>query len=350
MDTYSLFGPSEYEVLNASLQECFVAWLAERNRTRSGRGSARGINETTATVYQEMWNAFAEFCAARGLPLAHLRVRDLELFLSTRGVSGPAARTRVLTKTGDLSDRYARRFLSLIDRVCRFEAARTGCSCTPSAHELLQRPVYRYADAAHKDPLPDYLPEAEAKRLIAHVTALHGPQSQGFKDGWKGLRDRTAVALMLGGGLAPGDVRELRLDGVITAGGRSSDIPWKLVLPGNGNSPARETPLARWAGVQLVSWLTARSQLKLGGDYVFPSTAAGRAWSHTGCFEAGKEVLRAAGLPDDSGGLFKLRHTFALRQLAKGKSEDEVARWLGLVDVSRMARYRRVVMTTVDVA
>ena len=46
--------------------------------------------------------------------------------------------------------------------------------------------------------------------------------------------------------------------------------------------------------------------------------------------------------------MFKLRHTFALRQLAKGKSESDVAKWLGFLDQNSMARYRRIVPGHVD--
>jgi site-specific recombinase XerD len=84
------------------------------------------------------------------------------------------------------------------------------------------------------------------------------------------------------------------------------------------------------------------------GQHGVPVTRAGKAWSDTACYRACKAVLAAAGMDPDAGGVFKLRHTFALRQLAKGKSEAEVARWLGLLDVSGMARYRRIVPGHVD--
>jgi site-specific recombinase XerD len=108
-----------------------------------------------------------------------------------------------------------------------------------------------------------------------------------------------------------------------------------------------ETRVA-WAGRQLAFWLAVRSQQQIVGNLVFPSTRAGKAWSDTACYRACKAVLAAAGMAPDAGGVFKLRHTFALRQLAKGKSEAEVARWLGLLDVSGMVRYRRIVPGQVD--
>lgn len=167
---------------------------------------------------------------------------------------------------------------------------------------------------------------------------------------WKAVRDRTAVAMMLGAKLSPGDVRSLKREGIVAKGGRKAGLPWKLSVEGNGNSPARETPLADWAGRQLAFWLRIRAQQSIPGNYVFPSTMSGTQWSHTRCFEASREVLEAAKLGNDAGGLFKLRHTFALRQLRKGKVEEDVARWLGFVDAGSRTRYRRIVLSYQDVA
>jgi integrase len=157
------------------------------------------------------------------------------------------------------------------------------------------------------------------------------------------------VALMLGAGLSPGDVRHLKLEGVITAGGRKAGVPWKLAVEGNGNSPARETPIADWAGRQLAFWLRVRAEQGIPGNYVFPATMKGTQWSHSRCFESSRDVLESARLGEDAGGLYKLRHTFALRQLRKGKSEEDVARWLGLLDINGMVRYRRIVLSYQDV-
>ena len=53
------------------------------------------------------------------------------------------------------------------------------------------------------------------------------------------------------------------------------------------------------------------------------------------------------GLNSSEGGSFRLRHTFALRQLRRGFKEKTVAQWLG-VEPEVMARYRRVVGAPVD--
>lgn len=348
--TLPLFPDTDNEQRAARLRAIFQAWLESRARSASTRRNERPFRPESAKVYQEMWHAFATFCAARGLALADIEEDDLQTFLVIRGTGSDPDKPRATTKGDELSPRYAWRMLALIDAVARFDAKRAGTAPNPAARELRQRPEYRYVNATHADPLPEYYGEAQAKRLIAYLTEIgnqHAPQGP---LPWKEVRNRTALALMLGGGLSPGDVRALTLGGIHTEGGRKLNFPWKLSLPGNGNSPARETPLAQWAGRQLAFWLTVRAEQRIEGELVFPSTRSGKPWTHTPCYKACKEVLAKAGMGSDSGGVFKLRHTFALRQLAKGRSESDVARWLGLLDLNGMARYRRIVSRHIDIA
>jgi integrase len=331
------------------LRQVFQAWIDHRAQSTSTRRNERPFREESAKVYQEMWHAFAAYCGARDLDITDIEERDLQAFLVMRGNGAELENARGASRNGTLSPRYVWRMLTLIDEVTRFDARREGRPANPAARELRQRPEYRYANAAHATPLPEHFSEAQARRLIAHLTRI-GPDS--LPAGplpWKEVRDRTALAVMLGGGLTPGDVRALALGGVYRDGGDEPEIPWKLALPGNGNSPARETPLAKWAGRQLAFWLTVRREQGIDGNLVFPSTRSGKPWSHTACYNACKAALADAGMGADSGGVFRLRHTFALRQLAKGMTEAEVARWLGLLDINGMARYRRIVPGQVDV-
>jgi site-specific recombinase XerD len=330
-----LFSDTAVAQREARLREAFQAWIDQRAQSTSTRRNERPFREESAKVYQEMWYAFAAYCAARDLDITDIEDAGLQAFLDIRAKG----------RNGTLSARYVWRMLTLIDEVTRFDARREGRPANPAARELRQRPQYRYANAAHATPLPDHFSEEHARRLIAWLTQAAPDASLS----WKEVRDRTALAVMLGGGLTPGDVRALPLAGVIRNGGAEPGIPWKLALPGNGNSPARETPLADWAGRLLAFWLKVRAEQGIDGDLAFPSTRTGKPWSHTSCYNACKAALADAGMGGDSGGVFKLRHTFALRQLATGKSETEVARWLGLLDINGMARYRRIVPGHVDV-
>lgn len=370
MEQTLLFGSADAE---ARWLAAFEAWLAMRAQSTSTRRRDGPLSAKSAAVYRDMLGAFAAFCGARAIGLDDLEPDDLELYLTERSASRPAlaalpgrraarpvrsAAARAAARTPprrvkgvELTDRYAWRLLWLIDQVARHAAADRGAPPNEAAARLLQLGRFRFALAANRDPLPEYLQEAHARALIAHVTALRSAESAAGPLPWKTLRDRTAVALMLGAGLTPGDVRALELSGVITDGGQRAGVPWKLALPGNGQSPPRETPLAAWAGRQLALWLAVRTEQRLAGDRVFPATASGRPWSHAQCHANCKAVLAEAGFsPDAAGGLYKLRHTFALRQLARGKSDAEVARWLGLADQTAIARYRRIVPWQVEVA
>lgn len=340
---------SLFETPEKNLNDAFESWLAARAKSTSRGRAFKPLSEESAEVYRDMWQAFVPFCATKGVRLADVDVEDLELFLSTRGAAASAGSTRATSRNAELTARYARRFLTLIDWITQHQAKHDGTAVNRAARDLLERPEYKYANAADKNPPPEYLTEAEAKRLIAFITQLPNNHTLIAPLSWKEVRDRTAVALMLGAGLTPGDVRALQLTGVKIEGGRQKGVPWGLSLPENGNFPARDTPLAGWAGRQLKYWLDVRGEQKLGGNYVFPSTRDGKQWSETRCFEGCRAVLADAGITTTAGGLFKLRHSFALRQLQRGKTEVEVARWLGLLDINGMQKYRRVLSTPVDV-
>lgn len=118
-------------------------------------------------------------------------------------------------------------------------------------------------------------------------------------------------------------------------------------MPASRSVSARETPIASWAGQLLQHWLVVRTQEGILGTNLLPSTRTGKPWAHVPQYEATRLVMRESGLDAslEKGGSFRLRHTFALRQLRRGQAEEVVAAWLG-VDVSEMARYRRIVFTS----
>ena len=90
-----------------------------------------------------------------------------------------------------------------------------------------------------------------------------------------------------------------------------------------------------------------RLEAQVQGERVFVSKRSGKPWSKESCYDAGQAVLQAAGVHSGGGGTYRLRHTFVLRQMANGKSEQAIANYLGLKDPRSMARYRRVLATPV---
>ncbi|HEX7637722.1 MAG TPA: site-specific integrase, partial [Burkholderiaceae bacterium] len=143
-------------------------------------------------------------------------------------------------------------------------------------------------------------------------------------------------------GLTPGELRALSTSDVrLPRAG--SGTPCRLQVPASASTPARETPVAPWATRLLRRWLEQREALAIPGPMLLPSTrSSGKPWGKVAQYNATAAVLAEAGLADVTGGSFRLRHTFALRQLRRGTAEHEVARWLGVSDPAVMARYRGV--------
>lgn len=333
-------------LLNKQLSDLFEEWLT----SRPGRGLRAGdgeLSETSAQLYRDMWSVFSTYCCSvftatpgKGLhaPLDQLSRANLLSLLAD-----PATGAR-RSSDHPWSERYAWRMLHLIDRVLTFHADRQGTPKNNAAHMLLQEPPYRHANAAHLDASPELLSDGEVEQLISYLRATSGVEAQlvtterpAAKPRWKPVRDAAVVATMLGAGLAPGDVQTLQMSGLAIYEGPEPGIPWRLTVPPDGLSPQHQTPLASWAGHVIAQWLAMRERLSVPGAYVFPSTLKGNGLSRMSCHRIAVGILDAAGLP---GGVpFRLRHTFAVRQLSLGHSEEMVGRWLGLVESKAMRRY-----------
>lgn len=329
--TADLFSTQPSESLVVDYREAWAAWL------QGERKAGRLQQASSIDVYAHMWTALTTWCVKEGLGVDAVSSDDLDRFLSSRG------------GVSEVTDRHAWRFLRLVERVLAYRHRTSASAAHNAATELLEtRPAYRYANAADKDPLPSYLAAGEAKRLVTFLSAVR-PGRHAAGRSWQEVRNRAAVALMLGAGVTPGEVRALEVPDVVTAGGRLQGVPWKLHVQSHPDSPARETPLAPWAGQLLAYWMTLRSEQSIPGIWLFPSTRTGKPWSKVSQYNATKEVLGAAGIDDVDGGSFRLRHTFALRQLKRGRAPDEVARWLGVTDPAVVARYQRVLLSPVEV-
>jgi integrase len=338
--------------LSSELHALFEKWIA--SGPGRGRGNSHALGNESAEVYRDMWNTFVAYCLPVGVdagsrsirlnPLESLTAADLESFLS---LTGPAANVHGRVRGDALALRYAWRMLHLIDRVLSFRLVRTKAAGTTAAAALLQEAPYRFANAASQDPEVDILTDGEVRRLMAFLTA-ELPEERSIRGQWKLLRDRALVGLMLGAGLAPGDVQSLLLDGVTIDDGPVAGIPWRLTVTADALSPEHQTPVAGWAGELLGRWLTERTRSGLPGPFVFPSTMSGKGLSRPSVHLIAVGVFEEAGVT--KGAPFRLRHTFAVRQLTKGHTEDEVGAWLGIVESRPMQRYRKFVVKAPDLA
>lgn len=292
-----------------------------------------------------MWGSFSAWCLAQS-PAITLESVDMQTLAAFQ-----AARFGLKSTDLSLTPRHALRLLRLIGRVLEHQAALTNQPPnTAAADWIAAQPQVRYADAANADPLPLSLSASEARRLIKHLTtniqvqrkSRNGQAENVSTPTWQNVRNCAAAALQLGAGLTPSDVRALLLTSPVTTGGRVTGRPWKIAVPQNGTMAAREAPMAPWAGEILRRWLLVRAQNRIAGGFLFPSTRTGKPWSKNAQYKTARQVCKDAALDDGEGGSFRLRHTFALRQLRRGTSPEQLARWMG-IEPEAMDKYLRIV-------
>jgi len=225
-DTFDLFDEAPRATLGA-YRQAMASWLDEVGR------AGRLQRESSVDVYDHMWSALTAWAVGNKLEIDALTADDLDTYLAIRGGAD------------DLSDRYAWRLLRLVDRVMQHRARYHGTAPNHAAAQALaRRPELRFANAHDKDPLPAFLPAAEAKALVTYLSAVR-PGRTPTKQPWQEVRNRAAVGLMLGAGVTPGEVRALELEDVIASGGRGKNVPWKLQIKGNGNARRARRPSHR---------------------------------------------------------------------------------------------------------
>lgn len=314
-------------------EQAFDRWLDHG-------GTARRVDrETSIGVYRAMWTSLTKWAVAQQPPLAPeaLTDTDLQRFLDKRAETGQPA---------DLSPRYVWRLLHLVDRVLGHHARRHPHGACSAAMALLQtRPEWEYANAADKNPPPDCLTPPLTRQLVQYLSAARPrPGRLSAEHPWQDLRNRALVAVMLGAGVTPGEARELCNRDVLWDENLQQRLPAQLHIAAHERTPARQAPLAGWAGHVLAHWMATRAAEPIPGEHLFVSTRSGKPIGKVAQYEAVQRILNASGLPPAvvTGGSYRLRHTFAVRQLRRGIDPAQVAHWLG-IDASEMSRYQRLI-------
>lgn len=318
-------SPATSAGLSEDFARLFNQWVQARDAAGWSDRASRPLRDGSIEIYRQMWMALRDFCLPRGISPMKITSATLKAYLSSR--TGKERR--------ELSKPYAFRMLSLTDKVLKLEARLSGAEPPSCAEILLRGPEFAHANDSDSSPDPKALSEVEAENFIAWLTA----RSKGCS--WKDHRNVTAAALMLGAGLAPGDVRGLS---VANCHRTLSGHVWRLQVSGDGNGPSHETPCAVWAALILEGWLELRTSMSSNTPWLLPSTRSGRPWSKTSFFESMSQLFEDAGLSQY--GSLSLRHTFALGHLREGKSVEEVQSWLGLQEGGLMDRYKQVLGLT----
>lgn len=245
------------------------------------RQEDRPLSPASEKVYRAMWRSLTRVLGERAWEQADAGHID-----------------RMLSAL-DLAPQPRRRYLQLMARVLGAESG---------AAELLAE-----AEMPCRK-LPVILLHAEERALFAELDT-------------QPLRERALLLLYLGGGLRTGEAVRLRRDDVRL----DDDIPW-VAARDAADHPARAVPLTPRAAQALGGWLATHDD-----EFVFPGgedghLARGSAWRICQRILKGRILSRPQSSPR------RLRHTFAVRQLAAGESLGTVGEWLGHRQVESTAK------------
>lgn len=241
--TLDLFDDTDATTEARHFQVAFDAWLTHQ-RTSVARKLTLA---SSIKAYTVLWQAFAEWCLSQSpvVALDTLTEADLNAFINSRLAATPSSQPKLsrLKEAGKFTPRHAWRLLTLIDGVLGVRAESAG-SPAPNrcAADLLQsREDWLYANANRRATLPNYLEPAEARILVNYLSAgLPRSGRRGADVSWQELRNRCAVALHLGSGLTPADVRVLQLSSTRVRAGDEKGVPGTVHVPAHGDSQAVE--------------------------------------------------------------------------------------------------------------
>ena len=355
-----LFEQSEQCSPHLLFERAFDSWMQKQDSDKAVRRS------TSRNMYAAIWGAFSAWCVSQDLELQALTPADLERYIGERSkllkptradraaaaASSATANSSIAAAGGQRSfaPRYAWRLLTLIDHILQHHATTHHLPPNTCAQQVLRtKEEWRFANTPSFDRLPAYLEYDQAEDLICWLQATCGQHPHTESDGaqapalpsaqtWIQARNRTSVALQLGSGLAPGEIRDLRLSDVLRC--PTTGTALKLHVRAHSMSPAHEVPLAPWAVPLLENWIAIRQACGITASVLFPGTRGSNAWSKVSQFQAAQSTLLEAGIPEHAlRGSFMLRHTFALRQVHAGVDSQRLAGWLGIVDLKRLRPY-----------
>lgn len=334
--------------MRPEFEAAFDAWLASEATLIKRRSSQ--------DIYRAIWGAFERDLPA-GVSILSITSDMVANYLASGATPIPGVYSK--RRAEQLSIGYQARVASLIEKIMLHHAKATASQLTgDSPVTALMRTTPALASASRRetrqDPDLDYLSPSEHTAMKdALIGRGRTDAAAGAVVKWSDARDRTSMALQLGAGLSPSDVRELTLGEGSSRGMNSS---WDsgsrfLFVPQNGKLLKRHTLVDDWAATLLNLWInTLRDGKPLARvSFVFPGEATAREhaakppgqWSKAGQHRQATKVMTAMGV---GGSSFKLRHTWALSKLREGVDGRDVARWLGIQDGGEvMQRYLDIV-------
>lgn len=281
----------------------------EWQQTDAVGSDRRPFSERSRIQHAAMFDRFLRHLLTNNVTLATFDGGHVQTFLTdVESRSTPGTTTRL-------------RYGKTLDRLCRRLVENGIRQDNPvSAMAAFER-------WPEDEPEPLYLDVDADARLQQWVLPLRG-------DDARMLRNRAIVALFLGGGLPANELRLARSSHLFVVGSRPH-----IEIPKRGSRDSRKVLLPSFAIVPLSDWQAIRAKSDID-SLLFPAPRGSGPVNDALLGKVVNEALEAIGFraPDMSPRV--LRNTYARRQLMSGRSNDEVARALGLASHRTVVRVR----------
>ena len=294
-----LWPATSVQSWSAHPQEAFLDWIA--SVPVIAVTTRRQFRESSVKTYTAMFKVWCEFLEGRRTHLLEATPRDAEDFFG-QVVLEPVSR---------------RRYLQLLDRVYHHIRLLGVAQLNPFTHELAK-------ESELVQSLPPGLTPDEQAALVASL--LEEP-------GWRGLRDRALLALLLGAGLRNGEAVSL------TASAVDSDFVVRVATGGVHRPHTTlllpDGPWREWWSM----WLEARTSLTAIGALACPATQMGRGFSTSGLFRCTARWFEQAEISPAQRGANILRNTFARNALASNRySLEDIQEFMGHEEIRSTCR------------
>lgn len=295
----------------------FVGWLDEADELRHRHGAEaeayeawmrvdRGLSEATIRDYRVAAEQFFGWLAASGVPLASVRIADIDGAITDKKAQGTCGRRAMHD--------YAQRLRAFF----RFAEARGWCAAGIAKGIVAPRFM-------RDESLPKGLRRDDILRLLA-TTESDRPVDK---------RDRAILMLFIAYGLRAGEVGGLRLD----------DLDWENeVLRVRCPKPGRTHtyPLSRGVGDATLRYLREVRPSGFGRALFFTMHAPIRPLERRALGKIVRDRLASLGVVAGKRGTHALRHSAAQHLLDQGMSMKVIGDFLGHRDPSSTAIYAKV--------
>jgi integrase/recombinase XerD len=295
----------------------FLGWLDEADEVRHPHGAEveafeawmrqdRGLSGETIRDYRAAADQFFEWLAAINIPLASVKIIDVDNAITGKKARGTCGRRAMHD--------YAQRLRAFF----RFAEARGWC--TPGMANGIMPPRFKRDDA-----VPKGLKREDVLRLLATTEG----------DRLVDKRDRAILMLFIAYGLRAGEVGGLRLD----------DLDWENeMLRVRCPKPGRTHtyPLSRGVGDAILRYICEVRPSGFGRALFFTMCAPIRPLDRRALGKIVRDRLATLGIVTGKRGTHALRHAAAQHLLDQGMSMKVIGDFLGHRDPSSTAIYAKV--------